>query len=104
MDRQVTLLLVEDDPEIREATSALVREHGFRILAAEDGYEAIRVLVDHQVDLLFTDIAMPGISGVQPARQAKLMRGDLRVLYITGDAAQASGKGILYGKLLQKPA
>jgi CheY-like chemotaxis protein len=66
---------------------------GFGGLAAEDGYEPIRVLVDHQVDLLFTHIAMPGISGVQPARQAKLMRGDLRVLHITSDAAQASGKG-----------
>jgi CheY-like chemotaxis protein len=81
MDRQFTLLLVEDDPEIREATSALLREDGFRVLAADDGYEAIRVLVDHQVDLLFTDIAMPGISGVQLARQAQLMRRSSRPLH-----------------------
>jgi hypothetical protein len=47
----------------------------------DGGYEAIRVLVDHQVDLLFRDIAMPGISRVQLARQAKLIQRSSRPLH-----------------------
>jgi CheY-like chemotaxis protein len=103
MRRRYTLLLVEDDPDMREAVSALLSEHGFRVLVASDGYEAIRVLVEHRVDLLFTDLVMPGLSGYELAQQARLMRGDLRVLYITGNADQARGSGIRYGKILQKP-
>jgi CheY-like chemotaxis protein len=103
MRRRYTLLLVEDDPDIRDALTALLSEHGFRVLVAGDGYEAIRLLAEHQVDLMFTDVVMPGMSGYELARQARLMRHDLRVLYMTGDAEQARGKGIRYGKILQKP-
>jgi CheY-like chemotaxis protein len=100
---QFTILFAEDDRQVRDAVIALLREHGFRVLVASDGYEAIRLLVEHNVDLLFTDIAMPGISGFELAQQAKLIRPRLRVLYTTGYAQEAAGKGILYGKILQKP-
>ena len=73
------------------------------MLVARDGYEAIRLLVEHHVDLLFTDVVMPGISGFELARQAKLIRRNLSVLYATGFADQAKGKGIRYGKILEKP-
>ena len=103
MSGPFTILIVEDDPPIRDAIIVLLREHGFHVLSAEDGYGAIRLLVEHHVDLLFTDVVLPGINGFELARQARLLRGDLRVLYLTGDAQQTWGKGILYGKILQKP-
>ena len=103
MGHQFTILFVEDDPLVRDVVVALLHEHGFRVLVAEDGYEAIRLLVEYQVDLLFTDVVMPGISGFELGLQAKLIRSNLRVLYITGYADQAAGKGIRYGKVLQKP-
>ena len=103
MDRQFTVLFVEDDRQVRDAVVALLREHGFRVLVAEDGYEAIRLLDEYQVDLLFTDVVMPGISGFELGLQAKLIRPNLRVLYMTGYAERAAGKGIRYGKVLQKP-
>jgi DNA-binding response OmpR family regulator len=103
MRRQYTLLLVEDDPDIRDAMTALLSEHGFRVLVAGDGYAAIRLLAEHQVDLMFTDVVMPGMSGYELAQQARAVRQDLRVLYMTGDAEQTRGKGIRYGKILQKP-
>ena len=103
MDRQFTVLFVEDDPLLRDAAVALLREHGFRVLGAEDGDEAIRLLAEHQVDLLFTDVVMPGVSGFDLGLQAKLIRPNLRILYMTGYAEQAVGKGIRYGKVLQKP-
>lgn len=103
MAPQYTILFVEDDALIRDAMLELLRRHGFIALAAQDGYEAIRLLTEHAVDLLLTDIVMPGISGFELARQAKLMRPGLRVLYLTGHAEQAEGRGLRYGKLLQKP-
>ena len=70
-------------PETRENVLQVVREHGFRVLAAEDGYEAIRALVDHQVDLLFTDIAMPGMTGHDLQRELKLRRQEIPIVFIT---------------------
>ena len=103
MDRQFTVLFVEDNPPVRDAVVALLREHGFSVLVAEDGYEAIRLLAANQVDLLFTDLIMPGISGFELGMQAKLIRPNLHVLYTTGYAEQVAGQGIRYGKVLQKP-
>src|SRR5690349_446212 len=103
MERRYTLLLVEDDPDIRDILTALLREHGFDVVAAGDGDEAIRLLADRRVDLLFTDIVMPGMSGDELARRAKSMQGDLRILYMTGNADQTHRKDIRYGRILQKP-
>ncbi len=102
MTQPFTILLVEDDTLVRDAVIELLRQHGFVTLVAEDGYAAIRLLMEHRVDLLFTDIVMPGITGFELARQAKLMRPELRVLYMTGHAEQEKG-GLRYGKLLLKP-
>jgi CheY-like chemotaxis protein len=102
MTTPFTVLLVEDDTLVRDAVIELLRQHGFATLVAQDGYEAIRLLMEHPVDLLFTDIVMPGISGFELARQAKVIRPELRVLYMTGHAEQERG-GLRYGKLLLKP-
>jgi CheY-like chemotaxis protein len=103
MVRRFTVLFVEDDTEVRDLVMVLLREHGFNVLAASDGYEAIRLLVEHPVDLVFTDIVMPGLSGFELAEQAKLMRPGIHVLYMTGYADQFAGRDLRYGKLLQKP-
>jgi CheY-like chemotaxis protein len=103
MVRRFTVLFVEDDTAVREMVVGLLREHGFNVLTASDGYEAIRLLVEHAVDLMFTDIVMPGLDGFELAQQAKLMRPEIHVLYMTGYAEQFAGRGLRYGKLLQKP-
>ncbi len=102
MAPQFKILFAEDDTLVRYAVIEVLRRHGFHALVAEDGYEAIRLLMEHPVDLLFTDIVMPGISGFELARQARLLRPELRVLYMTGYADQEA-QGLRYGKLLLKP-
>jgi two-component system, cell cycle sensor histidine kinase and response regulator CckA len=104
MERQFTILLAEDDPRVREAIVALLREHGFVVLVAEDGDTALRLLDGIHVDLLLADVAMPGASGFEIAQRAKSTSPDLRLLYMTGYYAEvAADKGIRYGKILRKP-
>jgi CheY-like chemotaxis protein len=98
-----TILLVDDDLELRDVVVAILAEPGYTVLAASDGYEALRILVDRSVDLMITDIKMPGISGFELARQAKLMRPNLHVIYLSGQASGPDRQGPIYGVLIRKP-
>ncbi|HWI28251.1 MAG TPA: response regulator [Stellaceae bacterium] len=96
-----TALIVDDDPLVLEVVAQILREPGFNVVTARDGYEAIRILADRHIDLMITDIMMPGLDGVQLGVQAKLMRPRLHIIYVTAfiDAA----KGAQYGKVIEKP-
>lgn len=105
MGRPFTILLVEDDSAVREVVVEILSAKRFHVLVAADGYEAIRVLVEQHVDVMLTDIMMPGLSGYELAAQAKLIRPSLEVLYTSGYDGQAAGRDMAgrYGKLLPKP-
>jgi CheY-like chemotaxis protein len=105
MARGATVLLVEDDSDVREVVKEILSVASFNLLVAADGDEAIRVLVSSQVDLLLTDILMPGISGYELAAQARLICPSLRIVYISGYHGDAPGKemAVAYGKVLHKP-
>ena len=104
MASRFTILVVEDETTVRDFVLRLLTDKGFTVLAAQDAYEAIRIVAERHVDLLFTDIVMPGADGFDLAAQAKLIRPRLKVLYSTGFADRAQGRlGPRYGKLLQKP-
>ncbi|HEX3498960.1 MAG TPA: response regulator [Stellaceae bacterium] len=98
-----TILLVDDDLELRDVVVAILAEPGYTVLTAADGYEALRILVERSVDLMITDIKMPGLSGFELARQAKLMRPNLHVIYLSGQASGPDRKGPTYGALIHKP-
>jgi len=99
-----TILVADDDRELRDLISTVLEEPGYTVLAAADGYEALRILVERAVDLLITDVKMPGISGFELARQAKLMRPRLHVIYLSGhDSMTKRTGGPTYGVLLRKP-
>ena len=99
-----TILCVDDDPDVSEIIAMVLAEGGYSVITASDGYEAVRILVDHSVDLLITDVKMPGISGFELARQATLMRPNLHIIYVSGYNTDADrGAGPIYGVVLQKP-
>jgi PAS domain S-box-containing protein len=89
--REETVLVVEDDPDVRTYTSSLVRELGYRVLTAADGAAALDLLeTDPEVQLLFTDVGLPGgLNGRQLADRARQIRPQLKVLYTTGYARDA---------------
>lgn len=80
------ILLVEDDPLVREAVSAQVAGLGHRVIAAPDGPSALVVLEENpDIALLFTDVVMPGgLDGVALAQEARRRRPGLRVLFTSG--------------------
>lgn len=86
-----TVLVVEDDDDVRQGVSELFRSRGYRVIAASNGRDAIAILAGAQpIDLLFSDIVMPhGINGVDVADAAVRLRKDIRVLLTSGYAEAA---------------
>lgn len=81
-----TVLVVEDDDEVRAYSTEVLRELGYQVLEASDGNAALRILErpELRVDLLFTDVVMPGMSGRELTDSARQLRPGLRVLYTSG--------------------
>jgi CheY-like chemotaxis protein len=99
-----TILLVDDDPNLRDVLVTMLAEPGYEVVTATDGYEALRILVQRPIDILITDVKMPGITGFELARQAKLMRPNLPIMYISGNEdAIRDTRGPTYGRVLRKP-
>jgi signal transduction histidine kinase/CheY-like chemotaxis protein len=79
------ILLVEDEPRLREVTAAGLRDLGYVVIEARGGAEALALLDAHpEIGCLFTDIVMPEMTGRQLADEAKRRRENLSVLYTTG--------------------
>ena len=80
------ILFVEDDKEFAEALGKVLRNAGFEVSVATDFRTALGVLeAEFPVDLLLTDIVMPGsVNGIALSRMARLRRRDLKVVYLTG--------------------
>jgi CheY-like chemotaxis protein len=86
-----TILVLEDDDDVRTYSVETLRELGYRVIEAHDGPSALRLLERQlRVDLLFTDVVLPGgITGAQVAAQARALRPGLKVLFTTGYARNA---------------
>jgi signal transduction histidine kinase len=84
--RGKTVLLVEDQAEIRELIEAWLTDFGYRILAAPDGVAARKLLESGEpIDLLVSDVVMPnGVNGIELARSARRMRPDLKTVLVSG--------------------
>ncbi|MFW2853961.1 CHASE3 domain-containing protein [Sphingomonas sp. TX0543] len=79
------ILLVEDDDQVRNLTHEILLELGYRVAIAVNGGEALEKLASlDRVDVLLTDIVMPGMSGRELADKAQADHGAIRVLYMTG--------------------
>jgi PAS domain S-box-containing protein len=86
-----TVLVLEDDDDVRTYSAEILRELGYRVLEAHDGPAALRVLDQYaRVDILFTDVVLPGgMTGAQVAAHARALRPKLKVLFTTGYARNA---------------
>ncbi|HYG73584.1 MAG TPA: PAS domain S-box protein [Planctomycetota bacterium] len=102
------VLLVEDEPDVRHVMACSLRNAGYTLLCAGDGREAMKVLNDagHDIDLLITDLVMPGLGGRELAQQLGARVKNLRTLFISGYTADdVMRESILSERVdfLQKP-
>jgi CheY-like chemotaxis protein len=84
--RLETILVVEDDNDVRAYSVELLRELGYRVIEARSGSSALRLLEqpDQRVHLLLTDVVMPSMSGRELAQAARRLSPHLRVLFMSG--------------------
>lgn len=102
-----TVMIVDDDPDVLATLGNILKGAGYTVVAAGNGIEALDLLDQGEaLDLLLTDVIMPGLNGFNLARMAKTRRPRVKVLYLTGwfqTAETMLDQGEKYGKLLTKP-
>jgi CheY-like chemotaxis protein len=99
-----TVLLTEDEQDVREVAREFLESAGYRVLQAPSGEAALKLAAAHHgpIDLLVTDMVMPGMSGQELVRKMRVARQDLRVLYMSGysehaaeEATRSEGSAVL---------
>ncbi len=103
-----TVLLVEDDVQVRTAAAGILRRSGYHVLLAEHAEDALRIAREHAspIDLLISDVVMPMMSGSELARRVAELRPTIRVLYMSGytdDITTRHGISESNGVFLPKP-
>jgi CheY-like chemotaxis protein len=99
------ILVVDDDDGVRELAGTILRDAGYRVLEAETGQRALTLFEAHpDIELIFTDIVMPGLDGFKLADMIKFQRPDIKILYTTAHMSEAHEKlGVVHGEILPKP-
>jgi CheY-like chemotaxis protein len=98
-----TVLLVEDDDLIRRTTAEMLREAGCELREARSAEEALKLLALDGVDVLLTDVGLPGLSGLELAQAARARRPDVCVVLASGDNAVSADAAFLRASLVVKP-
>jgi CheY-like chemotaxis protein len=81
-----TVLLAEDEEQVRQTTRTILEMDGYRVLEASGGSEALAIFKQHEgrIDLAITDVIMPQMSGQELAQNLKALCPDIKVLYVSG--------------------
>src|SRR4029453_18060831 len=85
-DRRPTALVVDDEEDLRDIMRRMLERRGFETLVAGDSQQAVAACRDHpgEIDILVTDLGLPGVSGGELSRTATELRPGMRVVYISG--------------------
>jgi two-component system cell cycle sensor histidine kinase/response regulator CckA len=90
-----TVLLVEDEPMVRSVAERALTRHGYQVITADNGEEALEILARGEtIDLLISDVVMPGMDGPTMVREARKSRPDLKILFMSGYAEEQLRKSI----------
>jgi two-component system cell cycle sensor histidine kinase/response regulator CckA len=102
-----TVLIAEDQDEVRELAALFMRSAGYTVLTARDGVEALATLQRsaQPIDLLVTDVVMPNMRGPELAKRLRSLQPEIKVIYMSGYLEYNKGNGEFLegGYFLQKP-
>lgn len=103
-----TILVIEDNHSVRNVACRLLRKHGYHVLSAESGQEALQLAQDYQseIRLILADVVMPGMNGPETVREVRKSRPDAKILFMsghTGDAIHEEAIAELGADFIQKP-
>ena len=82
--RQIIILIVEDDRDLRESLATALRDEGYHAIAAQDADEAIASVKAHKVNIIFMDICLPGMNGVEVYKAIKKIQPTATTVMMTG--------------------
>ena len=104
---QPTIMVVDDDPDILELVTAILRDEGYEVTAVSNGDIALVILEQGlPYRVLITDVVLPGaLDGFALARKARELNPGINVIYATGfaEVARVRSRGAPFGEILQKP-
>jgi two-component system, cell cycle sensor histidine kinase and response regulator CckA len=90
-----TVLLVEDEPMVRSVAERALIRHGYTVITADNGEDALEIVARNEpIDLLISDVVMPGMDGPTMVRKARESRPDLKILFMSGYAEEQLRKSI----------
>jgi DNA-binding response OmpR family regulator len=106
-DRQTTILVVDDEPMVLGFLTGTLSRYGYRVVQAESGAQALRVCKDrgHTIDLILTDVVMPGLNGKDLVDAIRGLGLDPKTLFMSGFARDVAAEtGVTdWASFIQKP-
>jgi len=100
-----TILIVEDEVLLRDLTRQILELHHYKVLVAGDGTEALGILSDSSIDLLLTDLNLPGISGHELRERAMALHPGIQVIFMSGEfTGEEAPTELVQTAYLAKPA
>jgi two-component system, cell cycle sensor histidine kinase and response regulator CckA len=103
---RATILLVEDQPEVRRFTAGLLQQHGYEVAEAASAEEALSQFAGQPIDLVLTDVRLPGMNGCELAAALRSRNPGARVLFMSGYAEEmltGQTRAIRGAAVIQKP-
>ncbi|MEO0345805.1 MAG: ATP-binding protein [Pseudomonadota bacterium] len=98
-----TVLVVDDEPNVRDVVTKTLENLGCRVIAADSGAAALELAATRAFDVVLTDIIMPGMSGIELVETLRRDGFQQRVIYMTGHGADDEARAAAHGPLLRKP-
>lgn len=100
---QETILVVDDEPSLSSMLNALLSEYGYRLLQASSAEQALQLLQTNHVDLIISDIKMPGMDGDELAEQVQNLYPHIKLQLVSGYSDQIESDRVLHKRVLFKP-
>ena len=95
---QGTILVIDDDDQVRSMLKTLLEKEGYTVQGACDGKEGLKIYQEHEFDLVITDIIMPEKEGIETIRELRQYNPDVNIIAVSGGGAIEADKYLLLAK------